>query len=142
MTDPSVIQLDTGLLTIGETGSLHQLGHQVTECILVPKVSKKDQIKVLSGGSVPGSRSTTYTLKGKLLQDFGRATPVESVSEFLFTSDGLMLPFVFDPDENSTKKVTGTLVVEATAIGGKVGDNAEADFEFDVIGKPAISAKA
>lgn len=138
--DPRTITLDNGVLTIGEPGSLHTLQRQTTEVTLEPAVTKKDPIRVLSGGQAPGARTETWTLKGKLLQDFGQAD--DSIVEWLLTAAGQQLPFSFDPDDSSDKLLTGTLTVEAVSIGGTVGEPASSDFSFELVGRPVIVAKA
>lgn len=123
-----------GTLTIGVSASLQNFSSQVTNCRLVPKADQGDPIYVLSGESVAGDFTETYTLEGTILQDFGS---VGSKQEWLLTNTGQTFPFEFSPKNGAgTKKLTGSLVVSAVEIGGDVNTVASADFSFTVIGKP------
>lgn len=129
-----------GQLTIGETGALQTFGRQVTNVELAPSVNVGDDIYVLDGGVAPGERTENFTMKGKMLQDFGMTE--ESLTEWCFTNRGKQMPFILLPNDDSTKTITGDLVVEATSIGGDVNKTQEADFEFRLVGAPEITAVA
>ena len=134
-------KLGPGRLTIsgpGNPGLSHDLSSQVRKSALVPKVKQDDPIPVLSGESVPGDRSESWTLEGSLLDDFGTSG---STVEWCFTNRGQTLNFVFIPATANGKKVSGRVVVEATSIGGDVGKNNEVDFEFVVL-DPVIGTVA
>ena len=134
----NIMEMGPGLFTIGETASLKSLSSQVTALKLVPKVDQGDEIKVLSGESVPGDRSESFTLEGTMLQDLGAAS---GITEWLFMNRGKAMPFTFTPRTGTgSKSITGKLVVEATEIGGDVGTKAQADFAFAVVGAPTIGA--
>ncbi len=123
--------LGPGLLTIDPGGAGEKaLAEQVTNVKLVPKVKTGDPVPVLSGTILAGDREESFTLKGKMLPDFGE---VDSVLEWLFTNRGKTMSFEFQPATSLARQTVGTLVVEATEIGGDVGKADEVDFEFVVL---------
>lgn len=132
-------ELGPGVLDIGEVGTLTQFAAQVTKCALVPKHDEEDDIPVLSGEVVAGDLTTSWTLEGELLQDFG-TTSEKSLSEWTLTNNGKTFPFTFTPNNDGTKKTTGTVQIRATQIGGGVKKRNRADFGFKVIGQPEIAA--
>lgn len=134
-------ELGPGVLDIGETGTLTSFASQVTKCTLIPKHDEEDDLVVLSGETVAGDLTTSWTLEGELLQDFGTAA-AKSLSEWTMTNNGKTFPFTFTPNTTGTKKLTGTLQVRATQIGGDVKKRNRSDFAFKVIGDPTITALA
>lgn len=133
-------ELGPGVLDVGEVGTLTSFAAQLTKCALVPKHDEEDDIPVLSGETVAGSLTTSWTIEGELLQDFGTAA-APSLSEWTLTNNGKTFPFTFTPnDDTGTKKLTGTLQVRATQIGGDVKKRNRSDLAFKVIGTPAIVA--
>lgn len=133
------ITVGAGQLTIGALTDLTNFSSQTTSVKLVPDVDQDDPIKVLSGESVAGDRTESFTLEGSILQDFGSA---DAKTEWLFTHRGETHAFEFVPNTSKGKKITGSLVVEAVEIGGDVGTKPTSDFEFTVIGEPVIEAIA
>lgn len=123
--------LGPGTLTVdpGQPGA-RALSEQVTHTKLIPKVKQDDPITVLSGAVVAGDREESWTLKAKMLPDFGET---DGVQEWCFTNRGKTLPFEFVPRSDLTKKLTGTLVVEAVEIGGDTGKADEVEFEWTVL---------
>lgn len=134
-------ELGPGVLDIGAEGTLTSFAAQVTKCALVPKHDEEDDIAVLSGEVVAGDLTTSWTIEGELLQDFGSASP-KSLSEWTLTNNGKTFPFTFTPNTGGTKKTTGNLQVRATQIGGDVKKRNRSDFTFKVLGTPEISALA
>lgn len=132
-------ELGPGVLDIGDEGSLTSFAAQVTKCALVPKHDEEDDIPVLSGEVVAGDLTTSWTIEGELLQDFGSDSP-KSLSEWTLTNNGKTFPFTFTPNTGGTKKTTGDLQVRATQIGGDVKKRNRADFTFKVLGTPEIAA--
>lgn len=133
----NTITVGPGSLTIGASTALVNFSGQVTACRLVPSVDQGDNIAVLSGESVAGDRTESFTLEGTLLQDFGTAN---GTTEKLFTMRGQTHVFEFTPATAKGKKITGSLVVEAIEIGGDVNTKPTSDFTFVVVGSPVIAA--
>jgi hypothetical protein len=133
----NTITVGAGSLTIGASTALVNFSGQVTSCRLVPSVDQGDNIAVLSGESVAGDRTESWTLEGTLLQDFGTAN---GTTEKLFTMRGATHVFEFIPNTAKGKKITGSLVVEAIEIGGDVNTKPTSDFTFTLVGTPVIAA--
>lgn len=134
------ITIGAGTLVLGEEGSLTNLESQVTACRLVPSVENSDPTNVLSGEQAPGDRSESFTLKGTILQDFGRASGSGvDLTAWLFDHRGETMPFTFVPNTSKGKGITGDLTVEAIDIGGDVKTKPTSDFEWTVVGAPSIS---
>lgn len=130
---PRTMTMGPGTLTLGETGTLQTFSAQLTNCRLVPDVQTGDNIPVLSGDEVAGERTESFTLSGTLLQDFG---VVDSLSEWTYTNRGQQFPFEFVPQNAGARKITGTVTVEPTEIGGDVKTKPTADFEWRLVGAP------
>lgn len=128
-----VLTVGPGKLTIGADTLTSAFESQITEAIAQPKVDNDDPIHVLSGESVSGARKETWTLEGEMLQDYGLAA---SRSEWLFEHAGEEHPFTYIPANANGFGISGTLVAEATAIGGKVTEKATSEFEFVIVGRP------
>lgn len=124
-----------GKFIIGETADLTVFDSQVTSITLEPSVNKGDAKKVLSGETAPGDRTETWVIKGSMFSDFGST---DSLVEYCFTHRGQEQPFRFTPATASGKEITGRLTVEATAIGGDVGETPEPEFEFELVGDPIL----
>ena len=132
-------QLGPGVLDIGEVGTLTNFATQVTAATLKPKTDEGDDIAVLSGDVVGGDITESWTLEGTLLQDFGHPDSPKSLSEWTFTNRGKNFPFVFTPNNTGNKKITGTIRISATDIGGDVKKRNTSDFVFKVF-NPEIAA--
>lgn len=139
-----------GTLTIGADSAMTTFTGQVTACTLVPSVDNGDALYTLSGESVAGDRTESWTLEGTLLQDLGATktdadgtTQVsDSKTEYLFENRGTTQSFVFTPSTASGKQIEGSLVVEATSIGGETNTKATSDFTFQLVGEPVITSIA
>jgi len=131
------ITVGPGTFTVGAESDLTNLSSQATAVKLVPSVDVDDPIRVLSGETIQGDRSETWTIEGTLLQDLGAT---ESTTEYLFNNAGEEKPFSFTPANAAGKSITGTLVVEAIEMGGDVGTKATSDFEFAIVGRPVIGS--
>lgn len=125
------VTVGPGTLDIGETGALTSLAPQVTSCKLVPSVDREDPIPVLSGETVSGDRTESWTLEGEFLQDFGLGDL--RLTEWTFTNRGKTFPFEYRPNNAGDKVIRGRITVEATDIGGDVKKKARAEFEWEVL---------
>lgn len=134
----NTLTVGAGTLTIGAAADLTNFSSQVTSVKLVSSSETGDSIYVLSGESVAGDFSESFTIEGSMLQDFGATG---SKLEWLFNNAGETHVFEFIPSTALAKKITGSLVVTSPAeIGGDVRQKASTDFSFTVIGKPVIAA--
>lgn len=136
-------QLGPGSLTLG-AGAM-EVNAQLTSCQVNPaeNVEETDAIKVLSGETVDGTESATYTftLSGTFLQDLGAAS---SVVAFSWTNMGTEQPFTFVPNTAAAQEVSGTLVVVPLTIGGEEVDAAPmaSDFTWRIKGTPTYGPVA
>lgn len=133
----NTITVGAGSLTIGASTDLTNFSGQVTACRLVPSVDQGDNIAVLSGESVAGDRTESFTLEGTLLQDFGATG---STTEWLYTNRGETHVFEFIPSTAKGRKITGSLIVEAIEVGGDVSTKPTSDFTFTLVGAPTFAA--
>lgn len=124
-----------GKLTIGATDDLLILQSQVTACAVEPEAESEDPIPVLSGEFVAGKYTEKYKLTGTFFQDLGTE---KGVTEYTWANGGKTVPFEYAPNTAAGKAVSGNLVVVPTTIGGEVGEDATAEFEFTIVGKPTI----
>lgn len=124
-----------GTFTIGAAGLLTNFSSQVTSVKLVPSAETGDSIFTLSGESVAGEFTETYTIEGTLIQDFGTTT---SKVEWLYAHAGETHVFEFDPATTGLTKITGSLVVTSVEIGGDVKSKPQSDFSFVCVGKPTV----
>lgn len=129
------VKVGPGRLTIGASEDLMVLESQVRSCAVEPEVDTEDPVPVLSGEFIAGKVTETFKLTGTFLQDLDTAA---GVTEYTWDKAGTEQPFEFVPSTAKGKAVKGTIVVASTKIGGDVGENAEADFEFSCVGKPTI----
>lgn len=130
-----VITVGPGTFTIGSDLDLTSFSGQVTSLRLVPNVDVGEALHVLDGGEVSGDRTESWAVSGTMLQDFGAS---ESKTEWLFDNRGTDFPFSYSPNSARGKQITGTLTVEAIEIGGDVKTKPTSDFEFKLVGPPAI----
>ncbi len=133
----NTITVGPGTLTLGVEGTLATLSSQVTACRVVPTVDNEDPIDVLSGEQAPGDRSESWALTGTLLQDLGAT---DSTTEFLFEHRGEQMPFEYVPATAAGKTITGEVTVEAIDMGGDAKTKPTSDFEWQLVGFPAIAA--
>lgn len=135
-TNVQTLTIGPGVLTIGETDALQTFEQQATSCKVTPSVNKGDRVPTLSGASVAGDRTETFTLNGTFLQDFGK---VESRTEWLWTHRGEVHPFAYTPNSSNGKTITGRLTVEAIEIGGDAESKPTSDFEFELEAAPEFT---
>lgn len=125
-----------GTLTLGELGDL---AAQVTAMRIEWSVneSSSDDMPVLSGEVLIGEADVTYTatLAGNVVQDIDAAGLVE----FSWTNKGDNVPFVFVPNTEKGREVTGTVRVDPITLGGDVKDKApRSDISWRCIGDPNL----
>lgn len=130
-------RVGAGTLTLGDTADLQTLASQVLSCAVEPEADTEDPTEVLSGEFVEGAYTESYNLTGEFFQDLDTAA---GVTEYTWEKSGQVVPFVFVPNTAKGKQVSGNVQIVATKIGGDVGENGTAEFEFRCIGKPTIGA--
>lgn len=123
-----------GSLVFGAPGSPEEMAAQITSCTATPSADVGDPVDVLSGEQLPGERTTTWVLEGNFLQDISET----GITTYTLENDGVQLPFIYIPNDVEARSLSGNIVIAATAIGGDVKARANADFEFSVVGTPAL----
>lgn len=133
-----VVKLGPGTVSIGEVGTPVDFSCQVTAATVAWDVSADDPVVVLCGDSVPGARTYSSTFAGTLFQDLGDAAGIVAYS---WAHKGETVPFTFEPSTEVGVTVTGELIIDPLAVGGDTaGDNMTSDFEWTIVGEPALSA--
>jgi len=126
----TVRTLGPGSLKIGETASAREWAGELTKTSLEVDTSSEDPIPVLDGTEVDGEDSYAYALKGSLLDRFDR----QGLQAFAETNKGLLLPFVWTPNNSGDLDISGTVKIRPINWGGDVKKKNANDFEFTVIG--------
>ncbi|MHA7293695.1 hypothetical protein [Arthrobacter sp. HLT1-21] len=126
-------RLGPGVLEFGELGTLTQFGSQTTATKLTPSLEEEDSIPVLSGETLDGDDTLTWTLSGTLLQSYDKAGLLHWAYENRLT----VLPFKFTPSTaESDYGWKGFAKIIPLEVGGDVKTRNTSDFEFKVIGEP------
>ena len=127
-------KLGPGKLTIGATAPLLlDLSCQVSAAKIEWDKDKEDDTPVLCGETVAGGTTYSAKLTASVLLDLSDAGMVD----FTWTHKGEQLPFVFEPNTEAGKSVTGTLTVDPIDVGGdEVKKNMSVDIEWDIVGEP------
>lgn len=128
--------LGPGTLTFGETGTEQEFGGSVTTCTLTPEFDQEDNVPVLSGDTIAGELTETWTLGGEFLQSYDS----ESLLLWCKTNSGKELPFKFRPRADQPLQASGVVTVRATPIGGDVKTRTTSEFEFVCVGIPDVTA--
>jgi hypothetical protein len=123
-----------GSLVFGDPGTPEEMAAQITKCSVVPSVDVGDDTPVLSGEVDPGERTYTYVLSGEFLQDITET----GISTWTYENAGVALPFIYVPNDAKARHISGTVIVDPTTIGGDVKTKAKSEFEFGVVGTPAL----
>lgn len=129
-----ILKLGPGIFTIGETASAEEFGGHTTVCALEPEHETDDDLPTLDGGTIGGDLTTKWNLKGEFVQDYLAG----SLVAWAAANNGKRLPFRFVPSTEGVLETSGTLEVRAVKIGGDVKKKNTTEFEFPVVGVPAI----
>ena len=127
-------RLGPGLLTVGTPGS--EFSTQVSALTLTPSFDTTDGTPTLAVPDPPAESSTKYTLDGSAINDFTSAT---GLSRYAYDHDGEELAFVWTPNTDAGTTCTGTVVVQAFPMGGKVAEQLVTDFSWPCVGKPVFA---
>jgi hypothetical protein len=124
--------LGPGSLALGDVGDVQQFEAQLTKALLSPNTTSEDDFYVLSGETVEGEDTTTWSLSGTVLQNFD----LDSLEDWCFEHKGTKVPFVFTPSSSHTRSYSGIVKVRPLAVGGDVKKRNSSDFEFPLVGDP------
>lgn len=131
-------KLGPGTLTIG-AGPL-DVSAQVTKVQVTPEenVETTDAIDVLSGEQLAEEEEASYKFKleATFLQD---TLATSGLIAYSYAHMGETVPFVFIPNADLDRKVSGSLRVVPLTIGGDVKKRNTSDVSFSIIGTPALA---
>lgn len=110
---------------------------QVTAARVTTNAKRGDDLKVLSGESIPGESNYSFALEVTILQDI----VAKGIIDFSWVNMGKTVDFAYTPNDNEFKgaTITGRVVVDPISIGGNVGDRATSDFTWDIVGTPKFA---
>lgn len=111
---------------------------QVTSARVNVSSKRSDDLKVLSGESIPGESDYTFNLEGSCLQDLKKSGFVD----FTWTNMGKTSSFTYTPNSSLGATVTGQVVIDPISVGGNVGERATSDFSFPCVGRPKFKGAA
>ena len=128
-------RLGPGTLTVGTVPT--EYGFQVSALTLTPSFNTTDGTPTLAEPDPPQEATTDYTLDGSAINDF---TDPTGLQRYAFDNDGVEAAFVWTPASDDGTTCTGTVVVHAFPMGGKVAEQLVTDFSWPVVGKPVFAA--
>mgnify|MGYP007017177171 CR=1 FL=1 len=108
---------------------------QVTAARVTVNSKRADDLKVLSGESIPGDSDYDFTLEGSCLQDLKKSGFVD----YTWTNMGKTASFTYTPNNSLGATVTGQVVIDPISVGGNVGERATSDFAFPCVGRPKFT---
>jgi hypothetical protein len=135
-TAPKSYKLGPGSLIIGATGTPLEISCQITACSIEFDVNSDDGVPTLCGGTLPGDETETANLTGTIIQDLSD----DGVIEYSWDHSGEVMPFVFIPNTDVAKQITGDLKMRRLNVGGDVKTSPTSDFEWPVVGLPILDA--
>ena len=123
--------LGPGSLLLGDApGS--EFSVACTAVTLEPSVDTDDDLVVLSGDTLPGEDTFTWSLNATLLQSYS----VGGLTDWLFDHRGEVVPFTFTPRTSHGRAWTGEVKVRPMSVGGDVKTRNTSDVEFPLVGEP------
>jgi hypothetical protein len=135
---PKVAKLGPGTLTLGDTATSMDVSCQLVNGVVAWDNDTGDDITVLCGDKVPGSRTYTSTFSGTFLEDIADETGLVA---YTWTNKGTQVPFEYVPTTDVGAKCTGTLIIDPLDFGSTddYGSPMQSDFEWDIVGDPVLS---
>mgnify|MGYP001661170954 FL=1 len=108
---------------------------QITSARVTVGVNRGDELKVLSGESIPAEATYTYELEATALQDLS----ANGIVDWSWKQAGKTATFVYTPNKANAATIKGTVVVDPISVGGEVGQRATSDFTFPIVGTPTFT---
>lgn len=108
---------------------------QITSARVTVGVNRGDELKVLSGESIPAEATYTYELEATALQDLS----ANGIVDWSWKQAGKVASFVYTPNKANAATVKGSVVVDPISVGGEVGQRATSDFTFPIVGTPTFT---
>lgn len=137
--DPKYLTLGPGTLTFGDTGSALEIADYVKTVTVSPSVNSEDSVMVLSGRTLPGDRTYSYTLAFTSYQTLKKG----GLIDWSYQNAGKEVKFEFKPrDKSSAATLKGTVIVDPITLGGDVGTKPTSDVEWAVVGAPIFTPES
>lgn len=108
---------------------------QITSARVTVGVNRGDELKVLSGESIPAEATYTYELEATALQDLS----ANGIVDWSWKQAGKTATFTYTPNKANAATIKGTVVVDPISVGGEVGQRATSDFTFPIVGTPTFT---
>jgi hypothetical protein len=124
-------RLGPGTLTLGTAPA--EYGFQVSALALTPSVDETDGTPTLAVPDPAPEQSTSFTLDGSAINDFGEAAGLQ---RYAYDNDGQTVAFVWTPNTADATTCTGEVQMRAFPMGGAVGEQIVTDFSWPTVGKP------
>lgn len=127
----------TFTLTGGGSNEPFEASCQPTTVTLTPKVGDSSSVETLCGDSLDSDGLTTWSLTLTAIQDW---TNKDGFVLWTLANDGKTATFSWKPnDDPATGTFTGTVTVQALAIGGDVGKSLTSDADWPMTGPPVLT---
>lgn len=135
---PNTTKLGPGTLKLGDDTTGLTLDCQLINGVVSWDNDTSDDITVLCGDKVPGSRTYTSTFAGTFLQDL---TDEAGITGFSWTHKGEQVPFEYVPNTAAAVTCTGTVIIDPIDFGSTddYGTPMQSDFEWDLVGDPVLA---
>ena len=108
---------------------------QITAARVNVGVDRGDELKVLSGESIPAEATYTYELEASALQDLS----ANGIVDWSWKQAGKLASFTYTPNKANGATIKGQVVVDPISVGGEVGQRATSDFTFPIVGTPTFT---
>lgn len=128
-------KLGPGVLKFGKTGSEREFQSRVKKTEFTPELTLDDAVAMLDGSDYQPEGKFGGKIAGTFYQDYS----IDGLVAWCYEHAGELTDFTFTPRTDGGITFTGKCVVMPVKIGGDPKKTNEADFEFKVVDKPAMS---
>jgi hypothetical protein len=132
-----VHKLGPGTLTIGATGTEHDVSCLINNAVISAEKDQGDDTTKLCGTVRSGAVTYSYTLSGNMDVDISDPAGIFALSQ---SAPGSEQDYVFTPSTEAGTEAAGTLIIDPLDFGGdEMGADMASDFEFALVGKPVYT---
>ena len=130
------LTMGPGSLTFGEQEKQNDCSAYVRSAKIATNTEKTDSLLVLSGDTIPGDRTYTFSLEVEVLQTTLRT----GLLAYSWENAGNEVLFTFSPKAGQKEAtINGKVVVDPIELGGEVGSKPTATFTWECVGKPSTT---
>jgi len=122
-----------------DPATLTDYGCQVTEARITASANTTDVPATFCEPATKVNVPSSFTLELQGLQDWGN---VESLSEYLFKNDAVIVAFALYLDDTDDPAATGSVSVSAGDFGGTAGASLTFTLSLPIVGYPEITDSA